>query len=277
MVYNVDLKKAKGPLGFGISFTLVGLLFLVIFGGIFISSTTKKNAMDSETKATNITWETHYDSEDGTTYSPNYEYEVDGTIYVCKSSTSSSIKSGDGTVYYDSSNPGDCMTDFDNTTNGFTFVFLIIPVIFIVVGVSQIRKSINKTKVAKELAKTGVLVKGLPYELVNSNVSVNNVPLKCMRVAYKFPDGITRDIRSEALKGRILSDADGCCDLLYDPNNYDNYFIDFEITTTGVGSPNIIYYQQTSSINSTTSNPDYIMNSIQANTGTNEYNPANKF
>ena len=42
MVYNVDLKKARGPLSFGVIFTLVGLLFLAIMSGILISNINKK-------------------------------------------------------------------------------------------------------------------------------------------------------------------------------------------------------------------------------------------
>lgn len=270
MVYNVDLKKARGPLSFGIIFTLVGVLFLVIMGGIFISSFNKKNSMDAETKATNIVWEEHYDSEDGTTYSPNYEYEVNGTIFVCHSSTSSSIKSGDGIIYYNSNNPGDCMTDFDNNTNGFLFIFLLLPIIFIVVGALQLKKCFTKVKIAKELAKSGILVKNLPYQLVNSNISVNNVPLKCICIAYKFPDGVLREIKSEPLKGNILSDADGMCDLLYDANNYNNYFIDFNITPTGVGNPNIIYYNQADQNTFASINND-TASSFDG------YNPNNKF
>ena len=271
MVYNVDLKKARGPLSFGVIFTLVGLLFLAIMGGILISNINKKKALDSEIKATNVIWEEHYDSEDGTTYSPNYEYIVDGKIYVCKSTTSSSSRGGDGIVYYNSKNPGQCMTDFDNSSSGILAFFLIIPVIFIVVGALQIKKSITKSNIAKELAKSGVLVKNIPYHLENSNISVNNVPLKCIATTYKFPDGVLREIRSEALKGNVLSDADGMCDLLYDPNNYDHYFIDFNISTTGVGSPTIINYNPTDqgpTINNTTYNNGY---------NSNEYTPNNKF
>lgn len=279
MVYNVDLKKARGPISFGIVFTLAGLLFLVIMGAILISSINKKNSLDSETDAINITWDEHYDSEDGsTTYSPNYEYIVDGKNYVCNSNVSSSSRNAKGIVYYDSKNPSNCMTDFDNSSNGILAIFLLLPIVFIVIGGLQIRKSINKTKVAKELAKTGVLVKNIPYQLVNSNISVNNVPLKCICINYKFPDGVLREIKSEALKGNVLSDADGMCDLLYDSNNYNNYYIDFDITTTGFGSPNIIHFNQTNQEyngnNNAYPNQDYNVTNNYPSQG---YDPNNKF
>lgn len=287
MVYNVNLKKARGTMGIGIIFALAGLFFLVIMVGVFISSFNKKNSLDSETKATNITWEEHYDSDDGTTYSPNYEYKVNGTIYVCKSSTSSSTKSGNGTVYYDSSNPGRCMTDFDDNTNGFLFIFLLLPMIFIIVGGLQIKKSIVKTKITKNLASNGVLVKNIPYRLIDSNITVNNNRLKCISTTYKFPDGVLREIKSEPLSGNILSDADGMCDMLYDPNNYDNYFIDFGITPTGQGNPQIIYYDQTqqgtnnlnyANMNSNLSYTNMVNNMNYNNYNYDDsYNPENKF
>jgi len=282
VVYNVNLKKSRDPIIFvGVIFTIVGLLFLVIMGIILISTFNKKNSLDSETKATRIKWEEHYDSDDGTTYSPNYEYEVNGTIYVCKSSSSSSVKSGDGIVYYNSSNPGDCMTDFDDNTNGFLFLFLflLLPIIFIVIGGFLIRKSIIKTKITKKLAIDGVLVKNIPYQLVNSNISINNIPLKCIYTTYKFPDGVLREIKGEAIKGNILSDADGMCDMLYDPNNYDNYFIDFNITPTGQGNPHIIYYEQSQyeSNNLSYANANNYSNTYDNSNYGDSYNPGNKF
>ena len=68
----------------------------------------------------------------------------------------------------------------------------------------------------------------------------------------------------------ILSDADGMCDLLYDANNYNNYFIDFNITPTGDGNPNIIYYNQADQNTFASINND-TASSFDG------YNPNNKF
>ena len=86
-----------------------------------------------------------------------------------------------------------------------------------------------------------MLVKGVPYQIDNSNVLINKHPVKCFRVVFTFPNGITKTLTSEPVYNDVLQDYDGRCDLLYDPNDYSNYCIDLEISTTGHGQPNIIY------------------------------------
>lgn len=275
MVYDIDLRKTKGRSSIGVTFTLGGLIFLVIMGSAMHSLYNEKDSLDSEVKAYDVIWNEYENDEGQTMYSPNYYYQVNGESYICKSSGSSSSKRGNGIVYYNSSNPSECMPDYESSTSYFFLIFLAFPLISIIIGVLQIKTMILKTKIAKNLAYNGVLVKGIPYQLVKSGIEVNDVPLMCISTVYSFPDGKTREIRSEPLKTRFLTDDDRLCDLLYDPNNYDNYFVDFEIKTTGVGSPNIIYYNQSNS-NSSSNTYNY-----DPNTGhyeqTNEYSLNNKF
>lgn len=262
MVYDVNIKKARGGIGVGITFFLAGLFFFVILAVIAFGSITRKNALDGETKATTINWESYYDSDNGTMYRPIYSYEVNGESYTCRSSTSSSSRSGaKGTVYYDTKNPENCMTDFDNGTNFIVIGFLLLPIIFMIVGGSQIKKAIKNVEKAKRLAQCGVLVKGAPYEIVNTGVSVNNRRIKAFSITYTFPDGKTRLLESQGIYDHILRDGDGLCDFLYDPENYDNYYIDLEINPTGTGSPNIIYYQP-GETNTSSINVDNIINDL---------------
>ena len=123
---------------------------------------------------------------------------------------------------------------------------------------------------ARKLAKSGVLVKGIPYELVASGHTVNNIPLMCISCEYTFPNGEARELKGEPLKDKLI-EATEYCDLLFDPNNYDNFFVDFEITTTGTGNPNIIYYNPEEQGNISNSSYDNYNNDI------NGYVPNNKF
>lgn len=265
MVYNVNFKKIKFNKIFGMVFLSFGLLFLLLFGSIVSSSIIKKNSLDSSVKATYIEWEEHYDNDDDSiTYSPIYHYEVDDKEYICDSNVSSNIKSGEGTVYYDSNNPSKCMTDFEDGSTWIFLIFLLIPLIFVVIGAVFIKSYLKKSKSLKTLASNGILVKGIPYQIIDSNVTVNNRVLKCFSITFTFPNGTTKNIVSEPANDHILYDHDGKCDLLYDPNNYENYFLDLEITTTGSGNPNIVYFEQTQQFN----------NSFDYNTS---YNPENKF
>lgn len=262
MLYDVNIKKARGGIGVGIIFFLAGLFFFVILVGIALSGVIRKNSLDGEIKATNISWESHYDSDNGTMYRPIYSYEVDGEFYTCRSNTSSSSRSGaKGTVYYDTNNPENCMTDFDNGSNVIVICFLFLPIIFMIVGGSQIKTAIKNGNKAKRLAQCGILVKGAPYEIINTNVSVNNRRIKAFSITYTFPDGKTRLLKSQGIYDHILRDGDGLCDFLYDPENYDNYFIDLEINPTGMGSPNIIYYDQ-GGVKPNSTNGDVVLNDL---------------
>ena len=265
MVYNIDFKKIKFNKSFGLVFLCMGLLFFIIFGSISIGGIIKKNSLDASVKATNVEWKESYDREDNSvTYSPIYYYEVDNKQYICDSNVYSNVQKSSGIVYYDSNNPAKCMSDFESNSNWIFLVFLLIPIIFIGVGATFIKSYMKKQKNLKKLATTGVLVKGIPYQIIDSNTSVNGRRLKCFSIMFTFPNGTTKNIVSDPAYNHVLSDYDGKCDLLYDPNNYDNYFIDLEITTTGSGNPNIVYFEQTQQFNN---NFDY----------NSSYNPENKF
>lgn len=268
MTYNVNLNRARAGVWFGAIFFLAGLFFLYVIGEALLNPFTRKSDFDGETKAYHVEWNYHYD--DGSKfYSPTYYYTVDGKNYVCDSFSSSNIKYGKGIVYYDTKSPNICMTDFENSTGLIILVFLFIPLICIFTGGKKMFDCIKKGKIARELANSGVLVKGVPYEIINSGMKINRRSIKAFSIIYTFPDGSTRNLISQGIFDYILKDRDGLCDFLYDPNNYDNYFIDLEINPTGVGNPNIIYYEQTAQSTIKTNN-NYFSDNMS-------YNPGNKY
>lgn len=97
-------------------------LCIAIFGilGIyltFISGNTDK--YNSQTKAYRIDPNESYDIDDGTTYQPIYYFKVKGKEYECRSKTGSSTYPNEknNAVYYDSSNPTNCKTEYEKSTN----------------------------------------------------------------------------------------------------------------------------------------------------------------
>lgn len=294
MVYDIKVSRARSGLGFGLIFFAAGLLFFVIFGAVGIGNINKKNSFDGEAKAIDIVWSSHYDSDNGTMYTPTYTYEVDGQQYFCRSNSSSSSQSGaKGIVYYNVNNPSQCMTDFDSNTTTIFLIFLFLPIIFMLVGGNQMKKALTNGKKAKILAQSGILVKGAPYEIIDTGMSVNNRKIKAFSILYTFPDGQTKELKSQGAFDHVLRDRDGLCDFVYDPNNYDNYFVDLEINPTGIGNPNIVYYNQTqaeyiNNFNNNNNNYNYNnstnQNNIYEQNGYNPnyypqdgYNPNNKF
>lgn len=97
-------------------------LCIAIFGilGIyltFISGNTDK--YNSQTKAYRIDPNESYDIDDGTTYQPIYYFKVKGKEYECRAKTGSSTYPNEknNAVYYDSSNPTNCKTEYEKSTN----------------------------------------------------------------------------------------------------------------------------------------------------------------
>lgn len=106
-------------------------LCIALFGvlGIyltFIAGTTNK--YDSQTEAYRIDPNERYDSDDGTTYQPIYYYSVNGKEYECRAviSSSSYPKESKNIVYYDSSNPAKCKTEYEKSTGKFAGIICLI-------------------------------------------------------------------------------------------------------------------------------------------------------
>ena len=104
-----------------------------------------------------------------------------------------------------------------------------IGIIMIVIAANN-RKNINRSiKRIEKLAKTGILVKGMPYKLVNTGTMVMGRYYKCMEVKFKNSAGIEIPLYSETKYNDEEMKNDKTADLLIDPDDYSNYFIDFEI------------------------------------------------
>ena len=122
-----------------------------------------------------------------------------------------------------------------------TIIILAFAIIFVVVGIkssdqflSQSRKirSENNTDIKKVeyLSKHGMLIKNLKYTIKPVNKKINgNKTIYFIQIIYEIEKGKTMCFRSEPKVLGALGRDDGTVDLLIDPNDYSNYFIDFEI------------------------------------------------
>ena len=241
--YKINYKNARKNFTLPIIFLLIGIVFIVIISVIGINFKNKDNKLDAQINAQNIEWVEDRD-DDGITYKPVYYYEIDGLEYTCSSNVSSNSKNAKGIVYFNTNNPSECLTDYEKSNSKIFLVFMILPIVFIIIGGVILIKNIKKIRVMKQLATNGILVKGIPYELVYTNITVNNNRLQAISINYKFPNGEVRTLKGLPLyKGSMHNYDSGLCDLLYDPSNYDNYYIDFEINLTGVGTPIVEHYK----------------------------------
>ncbi len=107
-------------------------------------------------------------------------------------------------------------------------VFLITGICFII-GAYKVKKNTNKEiERVKKLTKTGMLIKNLSYELVPSGTIINGVTVYCIKVLYDNNGTEIPFVSNPKYSGK-LEDINGTADLLVDPNDFSNYYIDFEI------------------------------------------------
>ena len=133
-----------------------------------------------------------------------------------------------------------------SSDNAFTYVTTLL--MFIIFGciIFSVYKAFSDTffKKAKEikdtsdkklnkldyLAKHGMLIKNLKYNIkpADKKIEGRNTKYK-IQVIYEIEKGKTMNFESETKYLTALGRDDGTVDLLIDPNDYSNYFIDFEI------------------------------------------------
>lgn len=249
-MFDINIKNVKKGKRLFYIFLIAGVLFFILISGILVSNIIKLNSLDSTVLSTSVEVKSYINDEGTTMYSPVYYYVVNGLSYSCSSNSSSSINPGteNKTVYYDSSNPTNCMTEYSKSSSYIIAIFLIIPIVCIGIGVINIKKANKRIKTILELNQKGKLVKNLPYRLENTGMTVNNVPLQRPVVDYTLGNGMTVTLYGDARHDRKHFDKDGMVDLLIDENNPDNYFIDFEINRSSGNLPED-YYQSNNQAN----------------------------
>jgi hypothetical protein len=242
-MYDINLKNVKKEKNIYRIFLYIGIIILLIIDSIVLASKLKLRTLDSYAITRNIEIVSHIDDDGDEMYTPVYHYNVNDESYECKSGVSSSnrptIKKGK--VYYDSKNPSRCMTDYSIKANKILIILNIIPLTSIGIGLFFINKVNNKIKRIKKLNETGKLVKGLPYHMENSNITVNGSSILKIAIEYQLPSGETKTLYGEPRFDRKHSDSDNLVDLLIDENDPDNYFIDFEINRSSGNRPEDYY------------------------------------
>ena len=96
-------------------------------------------------------------------------------------------------------------------------------------GIKAIIEHKEKMKKLKQLIQIGVLIKNLPYDVKPTGIIINGRSIYCIEVMYELDNGTKIPLTSEGKYDGRLSRGDGTVDLLIDPTDHTNYFIDFEI------------------------------------------------
>ncbi len=249
-MFEIDKKNFKKGRKPGILLIIIGLIFLLIFGGIEYYYISKKNSMDRETTATSFDENGYYDDENTYVYKPTFYYTVKGQEYSCTSGSSSSLPPSEGTtVYYKSSDPSNCITSYETSFNWIIFIFAGVGILILGIGIFMLIKNKKAFKKAKLLTTNGKLIKGLPYYLEGTNTYINGQQVQKLVVDYEAPNGLTVHLVGNSRYDMKTSDNDGLVDLLIDPNDLSNYYIDFDIKYTE-GAP-VEFYNKANTVAST--------------------------
>ena len=212
----------------------VGLFICIIAIGItfafVVMPKLAAEKMDSQVMSSRVEVMTSRASKGGTTYTPIYHYYVSGKEYTCGKgySTGSYPSSDNVVVYYDSQNPGDCVI----TTIGGDYVFFIIPGVFFLAGIAVIYSGFKQLLTLGRLEQNGRLIRNLPYEIrsVTSGSSKNRSTDQHLVVMYQLSNGKSVELVStKPFSNKELAQGHKTAELLIDPDDIDNFYIDFKI------------------------------------------------
>lgn len=98
---------------------MIGLFFSSLLTIIFISNLTKLISMVKEVLSDKVEVNSYVDNDGTKVYSSIYYYNVDNITYICKSAYSFSTNPGNDNkkIYYNSSSPSSCMSEFSKKSN----------------------------------------------------------------------------------------------------------------------------------------------------------------
>ena len=236
-MYDIKTNSGLKDIIFGLIFFVGGCVLVILAIFLCFGGRIKKAQLDSSVKAVEISENKHNVGRDTSTtrtddttvmYSPSYTYIVDGIEYECKVNLnlSSPVKEEYDTVYYDSKNPHDCLTEYQLKPSFFYYVFLVLSFLMPLSGLQIFKNYFTNSKKMKKLSTNGILYKNIPYEMVPLGTIVNQKAVLYPEISFQLEDG---RIVKLPVNPKLTKKSDGMVDLLIDPSDPTLYYIDSEI------------------------------------------------
>lgn len=231
-MYNIDYSKIKKHYFYCVPILIAGFIMLIGFTFMIVNPIYKSKNYKGEVKAFNTIINTSTNDEGNITYSPTYEYMVNGNVYKCKSNVYTSFSSGmkeKNTIYYDLNNPTNCVSEYYKDVNFIDIIILILPLSFILFGAGFILSTNKKIKKLKYLSKFGKLVNITNYRIIDSNVIVNHKRLPLVEINYEFRPNEFVMLKSEPFSNDKFNynskENIKSVELIIDPMDKTNYYI----------------------------------------------------
>ena len=128
MVYDIDIKKYKSSYVSGIVWIIIGIIIFGFIASNSIPTFLNKAKLDGVVETEKITWNNKkIDFLNIEFYSAEYRYEVNKKEYICTSHYYGDEKDADLKVYYDSTDPSNCLTSYDVKISTIIVFMLAVP------------------------------------------------------------------------------------------------------------------------------------------------------
>ena len=218
----------------GVLFLLLGAVFSFIFGHLYYKEVDKKNFYNEVVTAEKRDSNCLIDKDGNSSCSPIYYFEVDGTMYTCKSLDSSSSDFSDlMKVYYHRDDPERCITEFDFKSDNISLILFAISLFVVFVSVLILIKDFFLSRKIKRLIRKGTLFKGLDYDIKNSDVTMSGSSKVVPIIAVPVPNGEPIQIIGNPVYVDKFSKTNKTVDVLIELDHPSNYYVDHEIRISG--------------------------------------------
>ncbi len=218
IMYVINYRRNLKDYTAGKVFLCIGIILFIILGYAVMGPIVKRLLCNAEVPAKDIDYNSYTNPNNRDIYySPTYYYVVNGKNYSCVLNTSSTNEISDypNIVYYNKSHPNICTTKYHMVAVLENYIILLFPFIFIGFGLFSFIKGRRIKKRLDYLCEHGVLIKDLKYKH-NRN---NNVLVEYNDKVYY---GSNKYLTSELKSSDVI-------DMLIDPDDDSNYYIDFNI------------------------------------------------
>jgi len=226
-MYNINYKKiVKDSINSGetkILFLIFGFIFIGILWYVLVYLNIKD--LDKHVISSNMQYTTSNDSDGDLIYKPVYQFKINDIVYRCSSIETSKEPKKELKIYYNSSDPNNCMTSSDVTNQYYALLGVsYIPLIFIIIAVYDFYKLGKKIKKIKSLEASGQLVKNVPFAMIENKDGTYSIS-----VDYKTPDGKIIPLVGSKKYSQKYAFKFGEADVLIDPYDLTNYYVDFNV------------------------------------------------
>lgn len=170
-MYKVNSENLKGSFSISNLILFIGLVAFIIIGLVIFPAKIKEATYTEKVEAYDDDF--YYYSTDEI-YKVKFYYLVDGKEYSLTTNADKDDRNNyDLTIYYKKNNPESAISKYEIEKANNNFFLLIIPGVLLLFGFIMTINSLIKVLKVHKLTKKGILVKNIPYMLIDKKAEIN--------------------------------------------------------------------------------------------------------